>query len=31
MEKDWLAGLLEQGRSIESIAREVGRDPSTVA
>src|SRR5688572_25028628 len=31
MEKDWLAIRLEQGRSIESIAREVERDPSTVA
>lgn len=27
----WLAGALEQGRSIESIAGEVGRDPSTIA
>lgn len=31
MERDWLARRLEEGRSIESIAREVGRDPSTVA
>ncbi len=31
MDKDWLATRLEHRRSIESIAREVGRDPSTVA
>jgi transposase-like protein/DNA-directed RNA polymerase subunit RPC12/RpoP len=31
MERDWLARELEAGRSIEDIAREVGRDPSTVA
>jgi transposase-like protein len=31
MERDWLASQLEAGRSIESIARETGRDPSTVA
>jgi transposase-like protein/DNA-directed RNA polymerase subunit RPC12/RpoP len=31
MERDWLAEQLEAGRSIESIAREVGKDPSTVA
>ena len=31
MEGAWLAEQLEAGRSIESIAREVGRDPSTVA
>jgi transposase-like protein len=31
MEKAWLTEQLEAGRSIESIAREVGRDPSTVA
>jgi transposase-like protein len=31
MERDWLAARLEEGRSIESIAREVGRAPSTVA
>jgi transposase-like protein len=31
MDADWLASRLEQGRSIESIAREVGRSPSTVA
>jgi len=31
MDADWLAAQLEQGRSIESIAREVGRSPSTVA
>ena len=31
MDKDWLAARLEAGASIEGIAREVGRDPSTVA
>jgi transposase len=31
MDSDWLSTRLEEGRSIESIAREVGRDPSTVA
>jgi len=31
MERDWLEVQLEAGRSIESIAREVGRSPSTVA
>jgi transposase len=31
MEREWLASQLEAGRSIESIAREVGRSPSTVA
>jgi len=31
MEEAWLRSQLESGRSIESIAREVGRDPSTVA
>jgi transposase-like protein len=31
MEADWLASQLTAGRSIESIAREVGRSPSTVA
>jgi transposase-like protein len=31
MDADWLASQLEHGRSIESIAREVGRPPSTVA
>ena len=31
MDRDWLAAELRQGRSIEAIAREVGRDPSTVA
>jgi transposase-like protein len=31
MEAAWLAEQLDAGRSIESIAREVGRDPSTVA
>ena len=31
MERDWLEEQLEAGRSIESIAREVMRDPSTVA
>jgi 5-methylcytosine-specific restriction endonuclease McrA len=30
MEREWLAGELASGRSIESIAREVGKDPSTV-
>jgi len=31
MEADWLAPRLAAGRSIESIAREVGRSASTVA
>jgi transposase-like protein len=31
MEAEWLAAQLEAGRSIESIARETGRAPSTVA
>jgi transposase-like protein len=31
MEREWLAQELEAGRSIESIAREAGRSPSTVA
>ena len=31
MEKDWLERQLAAGRSIESIAREVGKHPSTVA
>jgi transposase len=31
MEEQWLASQLESGRSIESIAREVGHSPSTVA
>jgi transposase-like protein len=31
MEAEWLAAQLEGGRSIESIARETGRAPSTVA
>jgi transposase-like protein len=31
MDRDWLAAELSRGRSIEAIAREVGRDPSTVA
>jgi transposase-like protein len=31
MEAPWLASQLEAGRSIESIARETGRSPSTVA
>jgi transposase-like protein len=31
MEADWLERQLDEGRSIESIAHEVGRDPSTVA
>ena len=31
MDAGWLAEQLEAGRSIESIAREAGRDPSTVA
>lgn len=30
MGRDWLAEQLSAGRSIESIAREVGKDPSTV-
>ena len=31
MDPDWLAAQLTSGRSIESIAREVGKHPSTVA
>jgi transposase-like protein/5-methylcytosine-specific restriction endonuclease McrA len=31
MEREWLAAQLEAGQSIESIARDVGRSPSTVA
>jgi transposase-like protein len=31
MERDWLAAQLESGRSIEAIAAELGRHPSTVA
>jgi len=31
MDRDWLHEQLAAGRSIESLAREVGRDPSTVA
>jgi AcrR family transcriptional regulator len=31
MERDWLEAQLAAGRSIESIAREVGANPSTVA
>jgi transposase-like protein len=31
MEREWLAQELEAGRSIESIARDAGRSPSTVA
>jgi transposase len=31
MNRDWLAGRLDAGDSIEQIAREVGRHPSTVA
>src|SRR3954470_12179119 len=31
MDADWLTSQLAAGRSIESIAREVGRSPSTVA
>jgi transposase-like protein len=31
VEAEWLASQLEDGRSIESIARETGRSPSTVA
>jgi excisionase family DNA binding protein len=31
MDAAWLSTQLAEGRSIESIAREVGRDPSTVA
>jgi transposase len=30
MESDWLASRLADGRSIESIAREAGRSPSTI-
>jgi transposase len=31
MERDWLEAQLQAGKSIESIAREVGKHPSTVA
>src|SRR3954469_14010948 len=31
VERDWLEAQLQAGRSIESIPREVGRHPSTVA
>ena len=31
VEREWLAERLEGGASIEAIAREVGRDPSTVS
>jgi transposase-like protein len=31
VEKEWLAQQLEAGRSMEDIAREVGKNPSTVA
>jgi transposase-like protein len=31
MDKDWLAARLDAGDSIEAIAREVGRHPSTIA
>ena len=31
VERGWLAERLEAGASIEAIAREVGRDPSTVS
>src|SRR3954463_9037916 len=31
MDADWLTSQLAAGRSIESIAREAGRSPSTVA
>jgi transposase len=31
MDRDWLASRLAQGRSIESLARDSGRSPSTVA
>jgi transposase-like protein len=31
MHRDWLHQQLSGGRSIEAIAREVNRDPSTVA
>jgi transposase len=31
MDRDWLAARVDAGESIEAIAREVGRDPSTVA
>jgi len=30
MDKDWLAARLGEGRSIEFIAKELGRSPSTV-
>src|SRR5919198_1483624 len=30
MDRDWLASRLSDGRSIESIAREAGRSPSSV-
>jgi transposase-like protein len=31
VDKEWLAAQLEAGRSIGAIAREIGRDPSTVS
>ena len=31
MDREWLASKLSEGRSIESLAREAGRSPSTVA
>jgi IS30 family transposase len=31
MDRAWLASQLDAGRSIESIAREVGKHPSTVS
>ena len=31
MEEAWLASQLDAGRSFESIGREVGKHPSTVA
>ena len=31
VEREWLAAQLEAGRSMEAIAREVGRNPSTVS
>ena len=31
MDREWLAAQLEAGRSIESIAQDVGKAPSTIA
>jgi transposase-like protein len=31
VDREWLQAQLEQGRSVEAIARELGRDPSTIS